>query len=196
MDEKVGAATKHLYGCLTLAEEINLLYFTATKKLPFPLSIITTIIAYDNHKHAAVIKELLKPVLQTHLSLNELSMEFKKSICEISNLLNDINNKESIEHEDISNFLKSLTNIEDCHLNFYCDFIESKLIEDYTNAIPEASSLTIQNLKYILQTLKQDNLKHRDMLIESLYFHHKNEEKNKDYTPIVRFQNPNAWVHQ
>jgi hypothetical protein len=193
MDEKIQNATKYLSGCLTLEEEVARLYVTATKKLPYPFSIVTTAIAYDNQKHAAVLRELLKPVLQIHLSLNELSKEFKISICEINRLLNDLLVKESIEREKISDFLKSLTDTEDCLLNFYSNFIDSKLIKEYFNAIPETSNLTFENLLYILQALKQDNSNHRDMLIENRYFHNKNEQQNST-APIVRYQNPNAWV--
>jgi len=195
MGEKILDATKYLYGCLNLEKELNLLYTMATKKLPSPQSTITTAIVFDNQKHVAVIKELLKPLSNIYFSPDELSKEFKKSVGEISKLLNVLTMQDKIENEEISELLKALTNIEDILHDFYAHFIESKLIENYYNALPEASGLTGENLKYILQTLKQDNLKHREMLIESLYFYRKSEQKNIDTTPIVRYQNPDAWVH-
>ncbi len=195
MSEKIQEAKKYLYGCLALEKEVNILYATATKKLPCPqLSTITTVLAFDNQKHAAVIKELFKPLLYVYFSPDELPKEFKKSVGEINKLLNDLAIRDSIENDEISEVLKAFTKIEDVLHDFYAYFIESELIEDYYSALSEVSGLTSENLKYILQALKQDNSRHRDMLIESLYFYHKSEQKDKVTAPMVRYQNPDAWV--
>lgn len=195
MGEKIRESTKYLYGCVTLEQEVNLLYVMATKKLPYSqLRAITTALSFDSQKHAAVIKELLKPALNVDINPDELSKEFKKSSVEIGKLLNALTEEDDIDDEQISDLLKTLTNIEDLLHDLYAKFIESKLAEDYSNSLPEESGLTCENLKYILHVLKLDNLKHREMLIESLYFQSKNAQKNKDTTPLVRYQNPDAWV--
>jgi hypothetical protein len=54
--------------------------------------------------------------------------------------------------------------------------------------------MTRENLLFIMLALKEDNIKHRNMLIESLFFFNKNKLKNKDLTPMVKFKNPDAWV--
>jgi hypothetical protein len=197
MDEEIQEATKYLYGCLNLEKEVNRLYVVLAKKLPCPqMSIITTAIVYDGQKHIAVIKEALKPLLHMYFSPEEISKEFKKAVHEVTKLHDALIVEDNIEDEDISELVKTLTNIEDCLHDFYEHFRESKFIEDFTSALSGNSGLTTENLKYILQTLKHDNSQHREMLIDSLYFKRKNDLKNKDTTPIVRYQNPNAWVSQ
>lgn len=195
LSEKTREFAKYLYGCLTIEKEVNLLYASATKKLHSQqLQIIITALAYDNQKHAAVLQKLREPLFYIHLSSDELSKEFKKIICELSQLRYTIDVKGNLDKEDTITLLKSLTEVEDCLGNLYGNLIESKLADDYSNTFLNDSRLTSENLKYILQTLNQDNLKHRDMLIESLYFFNRNLQKTKDTTPIVRYQNPDAWV--
>jgi hypothetical protein len=195
LSEKTREFAKYLYGCLAIEKEVNLLYASSTKKLHSQqLQIIITALAYDNQKHAAVLQKLREPLFYIHLSSDELSKEFKKIICELSQLRYTIDMKGNLDKEDTITLLKSLAEVEDCLGNLYGNLIESKLADDYSNTVLNDSGLTSENLKYILQTLNQDNLKHRDMLIESLYFFNRNLQKTKDTTPIVRYQNPNAWV--
>lgn len=194
MGEKIIEATKYLYGCLTLEKEANLLYITVTKKLTSPqLSIVTTALAIDNQKHAAIIQQLLNPV-HTYLGPEELPKQFKKNLGEISKLLNTLTIEDTIEDEEINELLKTLTNLEDCLHDSYDNFIESKLSNDYAKVLSGVSDITSENLEYTLKLLKQDELKHREMLIESLYFHSKYLQRNQDTTPIVKYQNPNAWI--
>jgi hypothetical protein len=194
MGEKIREVTKYLYGCLTTEKEISPLYITATTKLPCPqLSAITLSIAYDNQKHAAVLLELLKPLLHISISKNELSKEFKIGFCEISNLHNRLIMEKNMDYEEVDKLLKDLTNLEDYLNDLYTNFIDSKLIENYSNGFLDEPILTGENLVYILRTLKQDNLKHRSMLIDSFDFFKKTLPKNKDATAKFRYQNPDAW---
>jgi|WetSurMetagenome_2_1015567.scaffolds.fasta_scaffold93568_1 hypothetical protein len=194
MGDKILKVTKYLHGCQTIEKEVSLLYTTATKKLPSPqLSTITTAIAFDKQKHAAVIEELLKPLSYIALSPNELSAEFKSGVEETRKLRNAIAVHNDLNPEEIEKFLKNLTNLEDSLSDLYGNLIDSKLLEDYSKDVADEPVLSSENLKYILQAFKQDNLKHRDMLIESLYFYKKNLQKNIDNTPKVRYNNPDSW---
>jgi hypothetical protein len=195
MSKKLSEAAKYLYGCLTLEKEVYHLYITATKKLPTPLlTIITTAIAYDYQKHVTMIQELLKP-LDSSINPDDLPKEFKKSVNEIGKLIDVLANEDNIDFDEVRDLLKNLTALEDGFHNFYTNFVESKMIEDYSEALLEVSDLTIEYLSFILNAIMQENVEHREMLIEGLSFHSKNEQKNKDSTPAIRYQNPDAWVH-
>ena len=194
MSKKIPEAAKYLYGCLTLEKEVNHLYITATKKLPSPmLTIITTAISYDYQKHVTMIQELLKP-LDSSINPDDLPKEFKKSVNEIGKLNNALANEDKIDFDEVRDLLKNLTALEEGLHNFYSNFVESKMIEDYSNALLEVSDLTSEYLSFILNTIMQENMEHREMLIEGLSFHSKNEQKNKNSTPLIRYQNPDAWV--
>ena len=195
MIKKIPEAAKYLYGCLTLEKEVSHLYITATKKLHSPLlTIITTSIAYDYQKHVTMIQELLKP-LDPSINPDELPKEFKKSVNAIGKLIDAIANEDNIDADEVRDLLKNLTSLEDSLQNFYTNFVESKMLVDYSDTLLEVSDLTDEYLKLILNAIMQENLEHREMLIEGLSFHSKNEQKNKDSTPVIRYQNPDAWVH-
>ena len=195
MSKKLPEAAKYLYGCLTLEKEVNHLYITATKKVPSPLlTIITTAIAYDYQKQVTIIQELLKP-LDPSIDPDKLPKQFKKSMNEIGKLIDALANEENIDPDEVRDLLKNLTDIEDSLHNFYTNFIDSKMIEDYSDALLEVSDLTNQYLNFILNVIMQENVEHRKMLIEGLSFHSKNEQKDKDSTPLIRYQTPDAWVH-
>jgi hypothetical protein len=195
MSKKIPEAAKCLYGCLTLEKEVNHLYITATKKLPSPLlTIITTAIAYDYQKHVTMIQELLKP-LDSSVNPDELPKEFKKNVNGIGKLIDALANEDNIDVDEVRDLLKNLTDLEDGLHNFYANFVESKMLEDYSDALLEVSDITDEYLNFILNAIMQENLEHREMLIEGLSFQSKNEQKNKDTTPLIRYQNPDAWVH-
>jgi hypothetical protein len=195
MDKKLQEVNKHLYGCFTVEKEVNLLYVATTKKFPqTQLSVITTALAYNHQKNAAVIREILIPLIRTHVSSCKLSQEFTEGIEEIRELRNMLSMKDDMEYEETSDLLKDLATIEDYLDGLYAYLIESEFIENYSYAFSEISGLTSENLQYILQALKQDNIKHREILIEGTFFYQKNHQSNIDTTPIVRYKNPNAWV--
>jgi hypothetical protein len=195
MSKKIREVNKYLYGCFAVEKEANLLYVTATRKLPSQqLSAITTALAYNHQKNAAVIQELLKPIVRLHLNSYKLSKEFKEGIGEISKLRNALDMRDNLEGEEINELLKNLTNVEDYLNDLYTELLESRLIENYSYTFSEVSASTRESIEYILQALKQDNLKHRDMLVESIFFNRKIQQRNEDTTPIVRYKNPDAWV--
>lgn len=193
MSEKTLEAIKYLYGCITVETEANLLYTIATQRLPCPeLSTITIALAQDNQKHAKMIKELYRPLHEMCFNLNELAKDFKKISDEIDKLKDNITPLETIEKDEIGDFLKSLTNLEDCLHNLYANFLQSTLFSDFAEALYEASSITEDNLAYIIEAIKKDNLQHREMLVESLYHYHKATQKNIE--PSVKYQNPDSWI--
>jgi hypothetical protein len=195
MDKKLQEVNKYLYGCFTVEKEVNLLYVATTKKIPSTqLSVTTTALAYNHQKNAAVIREILNPLIRTNISYSKLTKEYTEGVEEIRKLRNALDMKDNMEHEEVSDILKDLATIEDYLDGLYADLIESEFIENYSYTFSELTGLTNENLEYMLQALKQDNIKHKEMLIEATFYYNKNQQRNVDTTPIVKYQNPNAWV--
>lgn len=102
----------------------------------------------------------------------------------------------NMESENIDRLLKNLTTLEDYLYDLYANLIDSELLQSYSKGVLDGTVLTEENLGYILKTLKQDNLRHRRLLTDSLCFYKKNLLKNKDTSPTVEIQNPDAWMAQ
>jgi hypothetical protein len=193
MGEKIVEAVKFLYGCISVETEANLLYSTAVEKLPCPeLSTMAIALAEDNQKHAKMIKELCHPLHEICFDPSELAKDFKKIAKEIHKLKDGIAPLETIKKEEIADFIKSLVNLEDCLHDLYTNFLKSNLFGSFSRVLSESSSVTEDNLAYIFETIKDDTLNHRNMLIESLYYHHKATQKITKLS--IKYQNPDAWI--
>lgn len=191
MGEKIVEAVKYLYGCITVETEANLLYTEAQDRLPCPaLSTIAIALAEDNQKHAKMIKELWLPLREICFDPSDLADDFKKMAKEIHELKEDISLL--VEKEEMEDFIKTLADLEECLHDLYANFLESTLFRTFAQVLYEASSITGDNLSYIFGTMKDDNLKHRNMLIESLYQYQKATQKN--IKPLIKYQNPDAWI--
>jgi len=188
-------SVKYLLNCHNLEGEVYLLYSTASKKLNRPeLSCILRAIAQDSQKHAKIIEELFRPLVFINFESGKYDKTFTKLSAEIRKSTNNIDPIKTINDDEIPDLLKDLTKVEDTLLDFYCYFIDSEMLRAFANKLSTSTDMTRENLLFILQSMKEDNIKHRNMLIESLYFFNKSKLKNKDLTPMVKFQNPDAWV--
>lgn len=188
---------EYLSYCVVLEEQMFTLYNMLVNKMRSPeLSNIVVGLAYDCLKHAKIIEELLKPVPKIEVDLNECEGMQIKAWNEIRNCLSGLSEVKYIRQDILSDFLKSLTNVEDTMSDIYSSFLKSKLADDYTCVVSCIIPATKENLTFIMNSMIEDNLKHRAMLIEAAYFFNKNRCKNENTAPAVRYQNPDSWIIQ
>lgn len=193
MGEKIVDAVKYLYGCIAVETESNLLHIEAIEKLPCPeLSTIAIALAEDNQKHIKMIKEVCRPLHEICFDPSEPVNDFRKIIKEVHKVKEEISYPEPLEKEKMGDFIKSLADLEDCLYNLYTNFIQSTLFGTIAKVLYESSSITENNLSFIFGIVKEDCLKHRNILVESLYHYHKATQKN--IKPSIRYQNPDAWI--
>lgn len=187
---------EYLSYCIVLEEQMFSLYNIVAKKMCSPeLSNIIVALAYDSLKHSKTMEELLKPAAKVSVDLNECEGTLVKAWNEIRNCLSGLSEIEFIRHEILPDFLKSLTNIEDTMSEIYSNFIKSKLVDNFafSNLVPA----TKENVTFIMNFMIEDNIKHRAMLIEAVYFFNKNKCKDEINTaPVVRYRNPDSWIIQ
>jgi rubrerythrin len=189
---------EYLSYCIVLEEQMFSLYNIVAKKMRSPeLNNIIIALAYDSLKHLKTIEEQLKPVVKVPVDLNECEGTLVKAWTEIRNCLSGLSEIEFIRNEILPDFLKSLTNIEDTMSEIYSNFIKSKLVDNFAFAVSNLIPATKENVTFIMNFMIEDNLKHRAMLIEAVYFFNKNKCKDEINTaPVVRYRNPDAWITQ
>ncbi len=188
---------EYLSYCVVLEEQMFSLYNNLVNKMRSPeLSNIVVGLAYDCLKHAKIIEELLKPIPKIAVDLNECEGMQIKAWNEIRNCLSGLSEVNYIRQDILPDFLKSLTNVEDTMADIYASFLKSKLADDFTCVVSCVIPATKENLTFIMNSMIEDNLKHRAMLIEAVYFFNKNRCKNEANAPVVRYQNPDSWIIQ
>lgn len=189
-------APKYLTQCLILENQAAQLYTLTTNKIhQQSLRTASLTIAYDCLKHAQTIKLLLNFPQTNNTELDQKNTEFKKILNEIKNTTNKLQTINTINEDEIPNYIKSLADLEDFFYTIYNNFLETELHQQY-NYNTDPRQVTAENLAYIIESFKDDNQRHREILIQSLYFFNKTQTKNiqVDTTPMVRYQNPEAWI--
>ena len=102
---------------------------------------------------------------------------------------------EYISDDRIPDFLKSLASLENCIYEVYSFFVKSEMLKNFVKGISHFVPITMENLTYIINLMMEDNLKHRQMLLEDVYFFEENKLKNtQNRAPFVKYQNPDAWI--
>lgn len=186
-------SVKYLSCCRTLESEAFTFYKFLTSKIKHTgLRALTVAIAHDCLKHSLVIHELIKTI--PAINANDMNQDFKKVYNELHTCTHQINKIEAINDEALPDFIKSIANLEDYFYQIYSTFIESELHEQFAFNASSFSAITSENLALIIENLEEDNQRHRDMLIQSLYYLNKKETPDKEIThPVVRYQNPDSW---
>jgi rubrerythrin len=187
---------KYLSSCSILENEAYLLYNIIVRKLEHPaISSITLALAHDCLKHSKVIQELYKPLTTVNTDLNRCKEDFRKIQKEIQKFSSEISTLNTISNDILPDLLKELANLEDCLYEIYSFFINSSMLKQLADGLSIFSIVTPENLAFIVETFREDNKRHREMLIESIYFYNKNQVINEENpAPFVKYQNPDRWV--
>lgn len=189
------ASVKYLLNCYNLENEAFSLYSYITKRLLRPeIKCMLLTLSQDCTKHTKIIEELLKPLLLSNFEETKYEKNFNEISTEIRDFNANILKIPVIDDEMTPQLLNNLIKIEDCLFEFYSNFVDSKLLRLFADQISTFIETVPENLSYIIESLREDNQKHRNMLIETLYIFNKDKSKNKDTTPLVRFKNPDAWI--
>jgi len=193
---EVKKSTRYLTCCKMLEGEVFRLYNNVIRKMNRPeLSIIVVALAQDSLKHSKIIQELFKPITKTDLELEQCHGDIVKVCQEINNCLDALSSVEFISDDMLPDFLKDLANLEDCVYEIYSFFLESEMLENFVRGASYLMPITTENLTFIINLMMEDNLRHRDMLIEDVYFFKKNKLKNTEAkAPVVKYQNPDSWI--
>jgi rubrerythrin len=196
MPTKQTDAVKYLVNCRNLEYATYSLYSAVTKKLKRPeINCILRGIAQDCFKHTKIIEELFKPLSFASYESGKNDKNYNKLSSEIRKYTNNLTPIEVFNDDEMPDLLNDLTEIEDCLSDFYSYFIDSQMLKQFTDQLSTVTDITEENLLFILKILKIDKLKHRNMLVETLHFYKESKLRNRDTTPLVRFQNPDAWIH-
>ena len=193
---EVKKSARYLSGCQILEEEGYLLYSNVIKKMNHPeLNSIIIALEQDNLKHSKIIHQLLMPTSITVLELKKCDGDIVKVWKKMHDCLGGLSVVEYISDDRIPDFLKSLASLENCIYEVYSFFVKSEMLKNFVKGISHFVPITMENLTYIINLMMEDNLKHRQMLLEDVYFFEENKLKNtQNRAPFVKYQNPDAWI--
>jgi rubrerythrin len=186
-DDKIKDAEQFLRGSSFLEEEIFQLYQNLAQKTEYEdIRYMLIGLAYDSLKHSKILAEIgkhfvsLKTIPQLSQKVNELSRE--------------ISEKEKMNTEDLSTFVKRAADLEDLLSEKYIALLALENLQYVVNKLSRMTPVDIRALRSVFSGLVKDKENHRNLLIEFQYFViAKKSEKARDTPPFTKYQNPDKW---
>jgi len=151
-------------------------------------------LAYESLKHSKMVRELTKNLItldtETKDSHKELGQVWKQAHA----FTEQISLKERIGSEDLRILLKDLADLDDSIFEKYNIFLQPKVLHFVAAEISKQSPVDLETLKSVFENISNEKENHREILIAVIYYFATRElEKEKDYTPTVKYQNPDGW---
>jgi rubrerythrin len=189
------SAGKFLRYCSILEEETFQLYVNLARKTEYADNEAILIgLAYDCFKHSRIVRELSKYLTNPSLQVKDPRQELGLLWEQTHEFSTEIYRKTQIDTDEFSNLLKSLANLEDLISQAYTALTETKTLQFLTSEISKLSIVNYETLKGTFENIVRDKEKHRDTLIEIMYYLAAKEiEQTKDNPPQVKYQNPDRW---
>jgi len=197
MNEKLQESALYLKCFGNLEVEAFRVYEALSKKINQPESSFVLGLAYDSLKCSKIIAGIL-----SHVDVSEIEgFECKKEVVSLASeismftkVITSINNLSPLLSCEI---LSELINMEDLLNETYSDYLKSSatkfVADEFSTLIPQSSN----NFKRLFECFVQEKEAHRQTLIEVIYsLESKEAERIRHITPVVKYQNPDAWYHE
>jgi hypothetical protein len=106
----------------------------------------------------------------------------------------DLSGVKSLKESDLSQLSIQLTGLESTMGEDYFVCVQLKTLEVMSKEIGKIYNINLDSLKDIFTGIIDDEEHHREILATIRELIRKKEDEERDNTPLVRFQNPDAWI--
>jgi len=197
MNDKLQESLQYLKQCSNLESETFKLYETLSKKLNQPESGYIIGNAYNSLKNAKIIQGILNCFDLTEVENKPVKKELAELTAETVLLEKKISKINSLEYLITCEMLKEAINLENLLIQTYTKFLESNSAKVTATELAKMGTLTFDSFKKLFEYIKEEKAKNKEAIVESLYIlEFKVKENQKQITPIVKYQNPDAWIHE
>jgi rubrerythrin len=148
-------------------------------------------IAYDSLKHSVIMKEIAENISPARPKPEDCEKKLKQVWHKISDLSEEMAETQKINDSDLPELMKTLAGFENSLSEEYFVLVELKTFAFMSKEISQTYNVDLESLKYVFELIAKDEENHREILtsLEEVF----KKEPQKDNTPIVRYQHPNAW---
>jgi hypothetical protein len=197
MNDKLQESAQYLKCFNNLEIESFRVYEALSKKINQPESSFVLGLAYDSLKCSKIIQGILSHIDPSEIEGAECKKETAELAREISTFTKIISTINNLNPMISCEILSELINMEDLLNETYTNYLQSsvtKFVADEFSALMPQSS---NNFKRIFEFFVEEKEEHRRTLIEVIYsLETKAAEKIRHVSPIVKYQNPDAWYHE
>jgi hypothetical protein len=196
MSDKLQESLQYLKQYSIIENEAFKLYETLSKKINQPESSFILGLAYDSQKNAKIIQGVLDCFDPLELEKNSRKdlLELTSEIVALEKKISKIN---SLDYLVLCEVLKESNELEVTLGKVYANYLEANLIRFIVDELAKTETVTIANFKKIIEYFMQEKGKHREVIVEAMYILDAKETENRrQITPTIKYQNPDAWIHE
>jgi hypothetical protein len=182
--------------CLSVLEaKTAVLYNVLSEKVELPLiKSMLKEISLDSKKHSTILYGVSNSLPETDWKPKDCKKTLGKVLDAIENFMKDLSGVKSLQESDLSQLSIQLTGLESTMGEEYFVFVQLKTLEVMSKEIGKIYNINLDSLKDIFTGIIDDEEHHREILATIMELIRKKEDEERDSTPLVRFQNPDAWI--
>jgi hypothetical protein len=197
MNDKLRESLQYLKQCSNIENETFKLYETLSKKVNQPESSLILGIAYNSLKNTKIIQGILDCVDLTEIENKNVRKELSELCAEISILENKISKINNLEYLVSCEMLKESISLETLLSKIYTIYLESNLARVIVDELSKTGTVDLDNFKKLFEFFIEEKGKDKEAITECMYILEAKEKENRrQITPIVKYQNPDSWIHE
>ena len=171
------------------------LYMILAEKIEWPLiKSMVLRIAFDAQKHSAVLDGVVQSISTLKKKPESCAKNLKQALDSVSSLSKEIARKEKITEVDFASIEGELNVLESVIGEEYAIMIDLETLRLMAGILSEIYKLDVGNVGNMFLEIIRDEDIHRSLLAEIRRMFLATQEKMVDNAPLVKYQNPDAWV--
>ena len=151
-------------------------------------------ISLDSSKHASLLKGIAVSLSDSKQNAKDCAKNLGEVWNTVNGFLDELNNKKRVRKVYFSELLPKLMGLESSLGEEYYIFVQMKTLQLMAKEINQLYNINLDKIKKVFESIIRDEEHHREVLatIKDII----NEDSaEKDDAPIVKYVNPDAWVH-
>jgi hypothetical protein len=197
MNNKVQESIQYLKQCNIVENDSFKLYETLSRKLNQPESSYVLGLAYDSLKSAKIIQALLDYFDPEEIENKNTKKNLTELAAETAMLYKKVSKINNLDYLLSCEILKQLITLEDTTGEVYKNYLQTNAPKNLAEELSKSATINFVNFKKIFEGFIEEKIKHRGTLVELMYsLELKETEIHRKITPLVKYQNPDAWIHE
>jgi rubrerythrin len=182
--------------CLSVLEsKTAVLYDALSEKVELPLiKAMLKEISLDSKKHSTILYGVSKSLPETKWKPHDCQKTLGKVLASVEDFILDLTKINNLPESYLPELSKQLASLESFMGEEYFVFVQLKTLEFMSKEIGKIYNINLDSLKDIFTGIIDDEEHHREILATIREIIRKKEDEERDNSPLVRFQNPEAWL--
>jgi len=184
-----------LYCSSILEEKTFLLYKEIAEKVSLPLvKSILFQIASDSQKHSATLRGIVESIASARKKPKNCDKTLGAAWNTIDALSSELSRMKEISSKELPYLTKKLNVLESVVGEEYNILVQLKMLRYMTKEINKLYNVNLRDVKSIFEKIIEEEEHHIELLSTIKRMIAEKPKQETDNTPIVKYQNPDAWV--